>query len=114
MIRRYGLAVIGALLVAAIVSAIVRAVPWTQSIPDRLMEHGVGMHVVSEKLIAGFGMLVVAALGGFMARGERLGIIEPPVSDAISLFANERASRRASVEPPDVLNAGSSAQLPPR
>ena len=92
MIRRYSLAIVGVLLLAAILAAIVRVAPWTQSIPDRLMEQGSVLHVFSEKLIAGFGLLVLLALVGFMWLGERLGLIEPPKSDILSLFGNERPS----------------------
>jgi hypothetical protein len=90
MIRRYGLAIVGVLLLAAIVSVIVRVAPWTQSIPDRVMEQGYGAHLLSEKLIAGLGLLVAWVLISFMAFGERIGIIQPPKSDLLSLFHNER------------------------
>jgi hypothetical protein len=92
MIRRYSLAIVGVLLLAATLAAIVRVAPWTQSIPDRLMDQGSVVHVFSEKLIAGFGLLVLLALVGFMALGERIGLIEPPKSDVLSLFDNERPS----------------------
>jgi hypothetical protein len=90
MLRRYSLAVVGVLLMAALLSAIVRVAPWTQSIPDHLMEQGYVWHAVSEKLIIGFGVLVALALVGFMALGERIGLIQPPKSDVISLFESER------------------------
>jgi hypothetical protein len=92
MIRRYSLAIVGVLLLAAIASAIVRVAPWTQSLPDRVMEQGHGAQVLSEKLITGLGMLVAWALIGFMALGERIGIIQPPKSDILSLFGSERPS----------------------
>jgi hypothetical protein len=90
MIRRDGLAIVGVLLLAAIAFAIVRVAPWTQSIPDRVMEQGYGAHVLSEKLIAGVGLLVAWTLISFMALGERIGIIQPPKSDILSLFDNDR------------------------
>ena len=114
MIRRYSLAIVGVLLLAAIASAIVRIAPWTQSLPDRVMEQGHGAQVLSEKLITGLGLLVAWALIGFMALGERIGIIEPPKSDVLSLFDNERPSpvnpERASLGKPP---AGSPARPGP-
>jgi hypothetical protein len=92
MIRRYSLAIVGVLLLAAIASAVVRVAPWTQSLPDRVMEQGHGAQVLSEKLITGLGLLVAWALIGFMALGERIGIIQPPKSDILSLFGNESPS----------------------
>jgi hypothetical protein len=103
MIRRYSLAVVGVLLMAALLSAIVRVAPWTQSIPDHIMEQGYVGHALSEKLIAGFGVLVALALVGFMALGEKIGLIQPPKSDVISLFEGEPypvSAEKASLETP--------------
>jgi len=101
MIRRYSLAVVGVLLMAALLSAIVRVAPWTQSIPDHIMEQGYVGHALSEKLIAGFGVLVALALVGFMAL--EIGLIQPPKSDVISLFEGEPypvSAEKASLETP--------------
>jgi hypothetical protein len=84
MIRRYSLAIVGLLLLAAIVCAVVRFVPWTSAVVDRVGAYR--GNVLEEKIFTGLGLLVLWALVSFMALGERIGIIRPPQSDAISLF----------------------------
>ena len=84
MLRRYGLAVVGALLMASLLTAVVRVAPWTLKIIEPT--HSYVMDVINHKLLGVAGLLIVAALVGFMALGERLGLIEPPKSDVITLF----------------------------
>jgi len=94
MIRRYSLAVVGVLLMAALLSAIVRVAPWTLRFVDRTDSYG--EEVVIHKLVGGIGFLILMALIGFMSLGERMGIIKPPKSDVISLFDNDCRSRDKS------------------
>jgi hypothetical protein len=90
MIRRYSLAVVGVLLMATLLSAIVRVAPWTLRFVDRSDSYGAD--IVMHKLVGAIGLVIVMALVGFMALGERMGIIKPPTSDAISLLDNDRSS----------------------
>ena len=75
---------------ATLLSAIVRVAPWTLRFVDRSDSYGAD--IVMHKLVGAIGLVIVMALVGFMALGERMGIIKPPTSDVISLFDNDRSS----------------------
>ena len=94
MIRRYSLAIVGVLLMVALLSAIGRVAPRTLRFVDRADSYG--EEVVIHKLVGGIWVLILMALVRFMALGERMGIITPPKSDVISLFDNDRSSRDKS------------------
>jgi hypothetical protein len=91
MLRRYSLAVVGAVLMATLLVAIARVAPWTLTIAEPANSYGAD--IINHKLIGVVGFLIVAALVGFMALGERLGLIKPPKSDVITLFKGTVTTR---------------------
>jgi hypothetical protein len=101
MIRRYCLAIAGTFLITGIAVVVVGASPWTLSQFDGRFASSFLGHAVSEKLFGALLLLVGWVLIRFMAFGERMGLIQPPRSDVITLFDRDAASREPSAAPRD-------------
>src|SRR5262245_30067139 len=109
MIRRYCLAVVGVILMAGLLLAIVRVAPWTLRIIEPTNTYGAD--IVMHKLIGVVGVIILLALVGFMALGERIGIIAPPKSDVISIFGHDDTSGESVVREVDAAASAPTGSL---